>query len=146
MRSIDARLRPFDKRLCPDFETFKETGDFGEEVAAAHLRRHGCSILSRNYRSRWGEIDLVVRQEETLCFVEVKSRGPDSWGRPAEAVERSKQRRLIHTAQAYLQELNVPPPTSRFDVVEVILQPGHLPKIEWTQAAFLVENKRSSSL
>lgn len=92
----------------------------------------------RNYQGRWGELDLVVRDGDTLVFVEVKSRGPSSWGRPAEAVEQNKRRRIILTAQAYLQELLVPEPPVRFDIVEVVLETGVLPKVTWLKAAFMV--------
>lgn len=93
----------------------------------------------RNYAERWGEIDLVVRDDTTLVFVEVKSRRPESWGRPAEAVDRQKRRRLTLTARAYLQELGVANPPTRFDVVEVILTPGGVPEVTWIRAAFTAE-------
>ncbi len=110
-------------------------------MAAAFLRRQGCRVLVRNYAARWGELDLVVRDGETLVFVEVKSRGRESWGRPAEAVERNKRRRITLTSQAYLRELTVPEPPVRFDIVEVILDPGAVPEVSWLRAAFTVEGQ-----
>lgn len=78
-------------------------------------------MLVKNYRGRWGEIDLVCRHEDTLVFVEVKARGINSWGTPAEAVTATKQRRIIRTAYEYLGELKTQDMPVRFDVVEVFL-------------------------
>jgi len=96
-------------------------GTLGEHEAARTLRRAGYKILVRNYATRWGEIDIVCRHEHTLVFVEVKTRAADALARPASAVHRSKQRRLIRTAQAYVQELGDPSIPQRFDIVEVLL-------------------------
>lgn len=135
-RRIGARLSPFDRRLSPFLEDAGEEGAYGEAVALAHLRRLGFKFLVANYRSRWGEIDLVCRHHQTLVFVEVKTRGPNPWASPAAAVNPSKQRRLIRTAQAYLQELSVRDVVARFDVVEVFLLPGQLPECRLIEAAF----------
>ena len=54
--------------------TTKEIGDRGEDYAAAYLKQHQCIILDRNYRKRWGEIDIIARQKDTYLFVEVKTR------------------------------------------------------------------------
>jgi putative endonuclease len=100
-----------------------ERGRQGERAAERHLKKNGYKILVRNYRSRWGEIDLVCRHDGNLVFVEVKARKPDSLLAPIQAVNSSKRRRLARTAQAYVNELSVSPP-ARFDVVEVSLDPS----------------------
>ena len=70
-------------------------------MAARFLQRAGLSILARNYRYRRGEIDLVARQGRELVMVEVKARHPRAWRAPEHAVNFTKQRRIIGTANAY---------------------------------------------
>jgi putative endonuclease len=129
-------LRPFDRRNCPWILDPAFSGRFGEEAAAAHLRRHGYRVLVRNYKSKWGEIDLVCRHRETLVFVEVKTRAEGAEVRPARAVDRSKQRRIIRTAIAYVRELPEADMPLRFDIVEVWLEPGQCPRLELHAGAF----------
>ena len=98
-----------------------ERGRLGEEYAARLLEREGYRILSRNFRTRYGEIDLIAQKGEILAFVEVKTRATDSLSRPAAAVSRRKQGRIILAAEGYLQRF----PTAlqpRFDVVEVVTE------------------------
>ena len=98
-----------------------ERGRLGEEYAARLLEREGYRILSRNFRTRYGEIDLIAQKGEILAFVEVKTRAADSLSRPAAAVSRRKQGRIILAAEGYLQRF----PTAlqpRFDVVEVVIE------------------------
>ena len=74
----------------------KKRGDRGEAAVADALERRGCAILERQYRCRWGEIDLIVRDPEgVLCFVEVKTRSTRAIAAPREAVTAAKQRRII---------------------------------------------------
>jgi putative endonuclease len=79
------------------------------------------TILERNYRCRLGEIDIIARDEETLCFVEVKYRSGNRAGYPLEAVGPAKQRKIYQTASVYLKQhglsMNV---SCRFDVVSVL--------------------------
>lgn len=113
-----------------------DSGRYGEQAAALFLRKNGYKVLVLNYSSRWGEIDIVCRHKHTLVFVEVKTRGENAWGTPAAAVTKSKQRRLILTAYAYLRELDDKDIPCRFDVVEVYLNPGQAPRCELIPAAF----------
>jgi putative endonuclease len=121
LRTIAVRLRQWLSSAFPSRTERAARGVLGEREAARALRRAGYKILVRNYSSRWGEIDLVCRHENTLVFVEVKTRAADALERPARAVHRSKRRRLIRTAQAYVQELGDPSIPQRFDIVEVLL-------------------------
>lgn len=113
-------------------------GRWGEALAAQWLERRGCVLLAANWRCRFGEIDLIAEDGEFLCFVEVKLRKSDSYGRGAEAVDRRKQERLRTTAQLYLMEH----PTDlqpRFDVVEVYAPQGRdtpRPIVRRTENAF----------
>ena len=93
-------------------------GRWGEALAADHLRQKGYTILAAGWRCRFGELDLIASNDTYLCFVEVKLRKSDLYGRAGEFVDRRKQDRLRTAAQLYLTEH----PTQlqpRFDVVEV---------------------------
>ena len=82
-----------------------ETGQRGEAAAAKFYLNQGCRLLAHNFRTRMGELDLVVQEPDgTVVICEVKTRAPDSMTTPAEAVDVHKQRRLIRAAQAYLQQ------------------------------------------
>jgi putative endonuclease len=137
-RSIVAPLRlfasPADHLVAPNRK--KQHGQLGEASAARFLRTQGYKILVTNYSSRWGEIDIVCRHRNVLVFVEVKTRGENAWGNPAAAVTRSKQRRLILTAHAYLKELEDNNMPCRFDVVEVYLEQDQVSRCELIPAAF----------
>lgn len=114
-----------------------QVGARGEKLAAQHLRRQGFKILYRNFRGRTGgEIDLVCRDRDTLVFVEVKTRTREDFGRPLDAVNPQKERRISQGALAWLRLLGNPDIFFRFDVVEVIIAPGGTPKIEWIRNAF----------
>lgn len=101
----------------------QETGTWGEDLAAEHLRGLGYGIIERNVRSGLGELDIVATDGETLVFVEVKAfeRLPPG-SDPAENVHVSKQRRIARCAQLYLMRYDREP-QCRFDVVTVVRQP-----------------------
>ena len=116
----------------------KETGALGEQAAADYLLEKGYELLARNWHCRWGELDLVARKEEILAFVEVKTRKPGAMVSPLEAVNRTKRRKLIRSAQAYLMELGETELQPRFDVAAVTVFPGELPRftVEYWPSAF----------
>ena len=113
-------------------------GQWGEEQAAEKLRRDGWVIVARNFRCRFGELDLVVENKIFLAFVEVKLRKNDRFGSACEAVTPSKQRKLRAAAQYYLMSH----PTKlqpRFDVAEVYAPQGvrtEKPDIYYIENAF----------
>lgn len=80
------------------------SGKTGETYVADRLEQRGCRILCRNYRSRFGEIDIIAQDGGYLVFVEVKTRGKRCFGVPQEAVTASKRQKLILTASQYLSE------------------------------------------
>jgi len=94
-------------------------GKFGEGLAARHLKKTGYRLLCRNYRTRFGEIDIIAKDADTIVFVEVKSRRSDKFGHPRYAVTREKQARISKTALNYLKENNQMDCKARFDVVTV---------------------------
>jgi len=112
-------------------------GARGETLARRYLRRNGYKVLFRNFRGRsGGEIDVVCRENDTLVFVEVKTRGREDFGRPVEAVDREKQKRISRGALAWLRMLDNPDILFRFDVVEVIIADDAKPRVELIRNAF----------
>jgi putative endonuclease len=96
-------------------------GAIGEEIAVDLLKQKGLVILARNFRCKFGEIDIIARDQRTLVFVEVKTRTSLRWGRPEEAVNHKKQARLRLLAAFYLQKNLSFLTTCRFDVCSVYL-------------------------
>jgi putative endonuclease len=112
-------------------------GARGEKLACRYLKRNGCKILFRNFRGHsGGEIDIVCRDNDTLVFVEVKTRTREDFGRPLEAVNRQQQRRISRGGLAWLRMLDDPDILFRFDVVEVIITEDAKPRIELIKNAF----------
>ena len=114
-------------------------GQWGENQAALYLRRQGYRILYRNFvPPGGGEVDLVCRDkpEDTLVFVEVKTRASEERGRPADAVDYDKQRRVARGAMVWLRLLNYPDIRFRFDIVEVLATSEAAPEITLIRNAF----------
>ena len=99
----------------------RDLGDFGERVAAAHLEAKGYRIRERNFRTREGEIDIIVERGETLVFVEVRTRRGESMGSAAESITASKASRIVAAAQAYVQATEGCPEDQRIDVIALSL-------------------------
>lgn len=104
----------------------KLRGDYGERLALRFLEARGYSLLVKNFRCGRQELDLVMRQADTVVFVEVKARTGLSYGTPAEAVDARKRRNLLLAAQAYLMEHSLSDMPARFDVIEVYLPHGEI--------------------
>ena len=104
-------------------------GALGERAAKKFLQRAGLKFLTANFRSAHGEIDLIFRDGDCLCFIEVKTRSSEEWTRPAAAVNARKKRLLSQTALDYLQRLKNPEVKFRFDIVEVLLHDGALREV-----------------
>lgn len=98
----------------------KILGDRGEEAAARLLKKEGYRILERNYRCRFGEIDIVARDGPTIAFVEVKTRRSADFGAPAAAVGRGKQLHMERACLNYLSERGLTDHPVRFDVVSIL--------------------------
>jgi putative endonuclease len=118
-------------------------GHDAEQRACDHLQGQGLCLLERNYRSRFGEIDLIMRHDSTLVFVEVRYRLSTRFGSPAETVDARKQARIRATAERYLQQHPQRPGEScRFDVVAItpanVADTGQPPryKVDWIPDAF----------
>lgn len=98
-------------------------GAWGESVAADYLAKNKYKIVAANYRTRFGEIDIVAENRKYLVFVEVKLRKSDKFAAAAEFVDRYKQERLRSTAELYLSE-NPTKLQPRFDVIEIYAPQG----------------------
>lgn len=103
----------------------REIGDRYEQMAVIYLEKEGYEILERNYRCRYGEIDIIGRdrqsQETVLVFVEVKYRSSTRFGSPFEAVDLKKQRTIVQTANYYMKERKIDAGTRvRYDVVGIL--------------------------
>lgn len=107
-------------------------GTAAESTARAWLERRGLRFREANYRCRWGEIDLVMEDGDTLVFVEVRYRHGQSHGGAAASVDAAKQRRLCRAAADYLARQRSPARPSRFDVIA--MESGE--HVEWITGAF----------
>jgi len=115
-------------------------GQAGEQLAAEHLSRLGYEIVERNYRTRWGELDIVARHGDTLAFCEVKARRAGGRaGGPFDAVGRGKQGRVRKMASSWLLAHRDRPYADviRFDAIGVTFDAsGHLLSLEHLEGAF----------
>ncbi len=114
-------------------------GKRGESWAVSELENKNYKILARNYRTRLGEIDIIAKDKDTICFVEVKTRSSDLRGLPAESVSFSKKRQIAKAALGYLKENRLLNHKARFDVVSVDCSEG-VPKIELLKDAFELDS------
>lgn len=115
----------------------RRVGILGEEETAGEYRRLGYDIFDANYHSPFGELDLVAAKENTLVFIEVRTRDSDSDITPAETVDAHKQRRLVATAKYYLAAFpEAAERDIRFDVVEVFYEGGYRCRIHRIENAF----------
>jgi putative endonuclease len=110
-------------------------GRAGEEAAVRFLHEQGYRIVERNYRCRFGEIDLIARDGEILAFIEVKTRRSRAFGPPALAVTIEKQRHLVKASQMYLTQRGKAHELCRFDVVTIEMD-AHTLRIEVIKNAF----------
>lgn len=118
-------------------------GEWGEQLATEFLKRLRYKILGRNVRpDQRDEIDIIARNRDTLVFVEVKTRAYEDFGSPASAVDDKKRHVLNRAASAYLRKANYPDLFYRFDIIEVIGEPGETaPLIRHIEDAFPFETR-----
>ena len=115
----------------------QKIGETGEKCAAEFLKKKRYKILERNYRKRYGEIDIIAENKNYIVFVEVKTRHTDYMTSAADAVNRQKQLKIIKTASLYLAE-NETEKFCRFDVCEVYVNAENLKleNINYIEGAF----------
>jgi putative endonuclease len=112
----------------------KQIGRQGEEIAAKYLTDKGYKILQRNWYCSTGELDIVAEDDNTLIFVEVRTRRGDHFGTAEESITPDKQARLVELAQSYLQEITPLHQSWRIDVIAVHLGRG-LPQVNHIENA-----------
>ncbi|MCS5710789.1 YraN family protein [Candidatus Berkiella aquae] len=122
-----------------NFSATQITGNQAEELAKDYLQRQGLRLIKRQYRTPLGEIDLIMQDQHTLVFVEVRFRETDEFGTPEETITPAKQRRLIRTALLYQQTHPFTDDLlARFDVIAILGNQPNL-KITWIPDAFGVQ-------
>ena len=121
--------------------TAREQGEYTENLACKYLVDKGFKLIEKNFNCRVGEIDLIMKDNDSLVFVEVRYRRSNSFGSGAESITTSKQSKLIKTASLYLQQhakLNKYP--TRFDVVSItgFIETDNINNIDfdWIENAF----------
>jgi len=109
-------------------------GKMGEDLAVDYLEKIGYHIVERNYRTSFGEIDIVCSDHDEMVFVEVKTRRNTNFGWPEEAITRRKKEHIKKAALHYLASVNKPCRSIRFDVVAILMKPS--PSINHVKGAF----------
>ena len=102
----------------------RSCGKHAEEEAAGFLESRGYRIISRNYKNRFAEIDIIAREKGVLCFVEVKSRSSQRFGLAQESVTAGKQAKIARAALSFMQENDLMESRCRFDVVAMSISEG----------------------
>lgn len=116
----------------------QQIGQFAEDQACDYLIHQGLRLVTRNYRCRMGEIDLIMLDKTNLVFAEVRYRKPSRFGNAAETVNHKKQHKIIKTAMYYLQRHPFANPC-RFDVVAIMPRIDKTLDIAWIRDAFQVK-------
>src|SRR4030065_93970 len=106
------------------------TGKIGVELARDYLKDQVYEIIDSNFRTRFGEIDIIARDGDVWVFVEVKARRSVAYGLPEEAVTFRKQNKIVHQALAYIKEKRLGEISWRIDVVSIIMPHEREPKIK----------------
>lgn len=107
-----------------------------EKLAEHYLQQHGLKLLRRNYHSRFGEIDLIMSDKDTIVFVEVRCRQENAWVSAVESINAGKIAKIQKTAQFYLMAFDVMP-NCRFDVIAVTHNSSKIGyTIDWIKSAF----------
>jgi len=116
----------------------RDLGKIGEDAAMKHILNLGMKPLAKNFRvGRLGEIDIIAKDGDTLCFIEVKARRGDRYGTPAEAVSYAKRNTITRIAQIYADRHGIYDTPLRFDVIEVYMNPdSSIKSVEHIRDAF----------
>jgi putative endonuclease len=111
-------------------------GQWGENIAAEFYKNRGYTVLGRNVRTPYGELDLIVRNTEGVVFVEVKTRTNTAFGLPEDAVDSKKRAHLLDAARFYLQSNPEYDGDWRVDVIAISGRPGQVgTQVEWFENA-----------
>ena len=115
----------------------RDLGTFYENIAAEYIKNHGGRIIKRNFRVRQGEIDIIAKDGDYLCFVEVKYRSKDDYGNPLDAVGYAKQRTICKVSEMYINmtgaDFDAP---IRYDVIAVHTSDDGMYSVSWLKDAY----------
>lgn len=115
-----------------------QRGKLTEQAVLEYLKRQGLTELSRNFRTRTGEIDLIMLDRTTIVFIEVRSRSSNQFMDPVETIDQRKIKKILRTSHAFLQQYKGAFDSCRFDIVTLT---GKIrsPRINWIKNAFVDE-------
>jgi len=115
----------------------KTIGNYGENLAREYIEKKGYIILEENFLCKLGEIDIIAKDNNYICFIEVKTRSSKRYGTPLESITNAKKRKLYKTAQYYICLKNIHKSYFRFDAIEVtLISSGEPPNITLIKNAF----------
>lgn len=97
----------------------KKIGTFGEMIVITYLENSNYKILSQNYCTKFGEIDIIAKDKDEYVFIEVKTRSSSEFGRPVEAVDKHKEKHIKKSSQIYIYLNNLENQYIRYDIIEV---------------------------
>lgn len=100
----------------------RKIGKLAEDLAASDLKQKGYQIIERNFSNRFGEIDIIAKDKDTLVFVEVKAKIGEQFGHPEEMINKGKLSKIRHMAEVFLDGENI---LCRIDIVAVVLNPDY---------------------
>lgn len=110
----------------------RSIGRRGEVYAATFLRSHGFTVIAQNWRCLFGEIDLIVKREDEVRFIEVKTRRTRTYGLPQESVTSQKLRHLARSIEWWIAHCHIPPRRYQADVIALLLEQGEW-RVEWIE-------------
>jgi len=99
----------------------KEIGSYGENIALEYLLNRGYKLISKNFKSHFGEIDIIVKDKDLICFVEVKTRYNNNFGLPSQSIDKNKQKRIKKASLLFVNKEKLFNFNLRYDVVEIFL-------------------------
>lgn len=135
-KSKESYVRSDTDQMQSDSKNRKTLGDWGEKLAVEYLQEHGYAIIESNYRCRYGEIDIVAKEGPVWCFVEVRTRKSNRFGRGFESITAVKRTHISKTAAFFLNQRRLDDAPARFDVVSIDFYAEMKYKIELIKNAF----------
>lgn len=118
----------------------KLVGNKGENIAESYLKQKGYKIIQKNYRCRFGEIDIIAKDNDTIVFAEVRTRRNDNFGSPQDSITPAKIEKISKTSLYFIQEKKLEGFSYRFDFIAITFSQGK-PNIEHIENAFMPSNR-----
>lgn len=114
----------------------REIGDIGEQTVCDYIEKNGYEVLKRNFTVKGGEIDIIAQKNDTVCFIEVKTRKFGSLSSGEEALTSAKRKHIIYAARRFLTDFFATMPKCRFDVAVVEMKNERVIKLKYYVNAF----------